>query len=134
MTRKVTPSQNNTPATPPHTPTPTPIPACIQQASRDYCEGQPPHPSAAAAAAALGLELPCEASAAGAQIFEPASDIVSSDLVLCMDKFSAADVLREVRHFGMLIAAVVASLRGASLLWMMLFVVLSFRHWCGFSS
>jgi hypothetical protein len=29
--------------------------------------------------------------------FDPAADIVASDLVLVMDKYTAADVLREVR-------------------------------------
>jgi hypothetical protein len=35
----------------------------------------------------------------GAVQFEPAADIVASDLVLVMDKYTAADVLREVRRF-----------------------------------
>jgi hypothetical protein len=76
----------------------------LLQASRDYCIGQQPHPAAAAvAAAALGTTLsssPTAAAAAaagGAVQFDPAADIVASDVVLVMDKYTAADVLREVR-------------------------------------
>jgi hypothetical protein len=79
------------------------------QASRDYCIGQQPHHAAAAVAeAALGTPLAGTAAAAagsaaaaaagGAVQFNPAADIVASDLVLVMDKYTAADVLREVRH------------------------------------
>jgi hypothetical protein len=73
---------------------------CVQ-ASRDYCIGQQPHPAAAAVAeAALGTPLAGTAAGAagGAVQFNPAADIVASDLVLVMDKYTAADVLREVRH------------------------------------
>eukprot|EP00887_Chlorella_sp_A99_P003002 scaffold9.g3002.t1 len=63
-------------------------------ATRDYCSGEPPHPAAAAAAAALGLELP--ADEVGAQQFDEASDIAANELVVVMDKYTAADVLREV--------------------------------------
>jgi hypothetical protein len=84
------------------------------QATRDYCEGQGAHPAAAAAAARLGISLPqsaqpeaadagaaaasaSQSDASAAFVFEPANDIVAADLVLVMDKFTAADVLREVR-------------------------------------
>ena len=33
-------------------------------------------------------------------MFDPANDIVAADLVLVMDKYTAADVLREVRWAG----------------------------------
>jgi hypothetical protein len=34
-----------------------------------------------------------------ARQFDPEQDIVRADLVLVMDKFTAADVLREVKYF-----------------------------------
>lgn len=66
------------------------------QATRDYCAGDSPNPAAVAAAAAVGADLADLSSAAGAVVFNPADDIVAADLVLVMDKYTAADVLREV--------------------------------------
>lgn len=82
------------------------------RASRDYCIGQQPHPAAdAVAQAALGAPLAAAAAdgaaepaaaAAGAVQFDPAADIVASDLVLVMDKYTAADVLREVSSYDLI--------------------------------
>lgn len=70
--------------------------SCVRlQATRDYCLGEAPDAAAVAAAAALGVQLP-DAETAAAVVFDPANDIVAADLVLVMDKFTAADVLREV--------------------------------------
>ena len=55
--------------------------------------------SDAGAAAVAASSSSCSGSSTssnGAVMFDPVSDIVSSDLVLVMDKFTAADVLREV--------------------------------------
>ena len=41
----------------------------------------------------LQLKLP---EGAGAAVFQPSSDIVNNDVVIIMDKFIAADVLKEV--------------------------------------
>lgn len=93
--------------------------SCLQ-ATRDYCAGQQPDPAAVAATQTLGFSLdpgPAAAAAAavgsggsepvaggssssGVSVFNPLEDIVSSDLVLVMDKYTAADVLREVRVGG----------------------------------
>lgn len=86
----------------------------VLQATRDYCLGDAPTPSAVAAAAALGTQLATAVGAAvgttesnataSATLFDPANDIVAADLVLVMDKYTAADVLREVRAgCGMLV-------------------------------
>ncbi|WIA42862.1 hypothetical protein OEZ86_008786 [Tetradesmus obliquus] len=83
------------------------------RASRDYCIGQQPHPAAdAVAQAALGAPLAgaaadgaaesAAAAAGGAVQFDPAADIVASDLVLVMDKYTAADVLREVSSYDLI--------------------------------
>ena len=98
--------------------------ACVLQASRDYCAGQPPDLAASAAADTLGYSLtppaaaaPAAAAAAeggnkdaaaaadgggGVSVFNPLEDIVAADLVLVMDKYTAADVLREVRAWVVL--------------------------------
>ena len=67
------------------------------QASRDYCLGEQPPSSVQGVMQQLGLPLP---SGQGAQLFECASDLPAADLVLVMDKFTAADVLREVGGWG----------------------------------
>lgn len=64
------------------------------RASRDFCLGEGPDPAAASAAADLGLALP---QGYAVQQFKEAEDIVTADVVLVVDKFVAADVLREVR-------------------------------------
>lgn len=64
------------------------------RASRDYCLGQGPEPPAVRVAQELGWTLP---EGYQARQFEEARDIVEFDVVLVMDKFVAADVLREVR-------------------------------------
>ena len=66
---------------------------CECRATRDFNLGDPADPSAAAVAAELGLQLP---PGYQAQQFKEARDIVDFDVVLVMDKFTAADVLREV--------------------------------------
>ncbi|KAF6259658.1 hypothetical protein COO60DRAFT_989348 [Scenedesmus sp. NREL 46B-D3] len=58
--------------------------------------------AAAAAAAAASNGAGAAASAGGAVQFEPAADIVASDLVLTMDKYTAADVLREVSSYDLI--------------------------------
>ncbi|KAL4447469.1 hypothetical protein ABPG75_004688 [Micractinium tetrahymenae] len=63
------------------------------RASRDYCLGQGPEPAAGQVAAELGWVLP---EAYQAQQFQEARDITEFDMLLVMDKFVAADVLREV--------------------------------------
>lgn len=63
------------------------------RASRDYCEGEGPDPTAASVAAERGWELP---PGYAAQQFKEERDIVFFDMLLAMDKFVAADVLREV--------------------------------------
>lgn len=63
------------------------------RATQAYCVGEGPHEAAAAVAAELGLALPADYAV---QQFEEARDIVDFDVVLVCDKFTAADVLREV--------------------------------------
>ena len=63
------------------------------RATKDYCLGDGPELLAARVASELGLEL---AQGYAAQQFKESRDIVDFDLVLVMDKFTAADVLREV--------------------------------------
>eukprot|EP00879_Flechtneria_rotunda_P006500 GHRR01006832.1.p1 GENE.GHRR01006832.1~~GHRR01006832.1.p1 ORF type:complete len:263 (+),score=136.22 GHRR01006832.1:3-791(+) len=41
-------------------------------------------------------------SNSGAVVFDPANDIVAADLVLVMDKYTAADVLREVSSYDLI--------------------------------
>ncbi|GFR49616.1 hypothetical protein Agub_g11639, partial [Astrephomene gubernaculifera] len=64
--------------------------------TRPYNLGEGPEPAAAAAAAALGLQLPPNHAAS---LFDPAHHLVSYDLILVMDKFTAGDVMREVSSF-----------------------------------
>ncbi len=63
------------------------------QACRDYNIGDPPDPAVVKAAIEIGLALP---EGKVAELFDPSRDIGVYDLVLVMDKFTAADVLREV--------------------------------------
>ncbi len=67
------------------------------QATRDYNIGEGPEASVLAAAHELGLVLP---EGITARLFDHERDIVAYDLVLVMDKFTAADVMREVRVQG----------------------------------
>ena len=60
---------------------------------RDYNVGEPPEPAVLAAAAEEALVIPPDTEA---RQFAPETDIVRADLVLVMDKYTAADVLREV--------------------------------------
>ena len=64
---------------------------------RNYCVGDGPDPNAALVAAELDWELP---RGYMAEQFNEARDIVAYDLVLVVDKFVAADVLREVGLLG----------------------------------
>lgn len=66
--------------------------SCLQ-GTRDYNIGQGPEASVQQAAASLGVSLP----AVQARQFQPEKDIVIFDLVMVMDKYTAADVLKEVR-------------------------------------
>ena len=68
---------------------------CIVQATRDYSIGQPPEAVVAEVATELGIPLP---SGFKARLCNHEQDIVKFDLVLVMDKFSASDFLKEVRH------------------------------------
>lgn len=65
---------------------------CMAAASRDYCLGEPPHPAVAPALLALGLP----AVSAPARLFDDSTDLASHDLIVVFDKYTAADVLREV--------------------------------------
>ena len=65
---------------------------CSAAASRDYNVNDPPEPSAYLAAECLGWTLPEKYTA---RCFRPSSDLARQDLILVMDKFIAADVLRE---------------------------------------
>eukprot|EP00271_Cylindrocystis_brebissonii_P009893 TRINITY_DN2546_c0_g1_i5.p1 TRINITY_DN2546_c0_g1~~TRINITY_DN2546_c0_g1_i5.p1 ORF type:complete len:482 (+),score=69.83 TRINITY_DN2546_c0_g1_i5:255-1700(+) len=69
---------------------------CSSRATRDYNLGEAPDTRALEVAAELQLELP---EGFQAQIFRPASDIVALDVAAVMDKFVAADVLKEVSVF-----------------------------------
>ena len=69
---------------------------CDSRATRDYSVGESPHPAAQAAAAELGLALP---EGLTARVFDGAADIVTHQLVVVMDKYTVADVLREVSVF-----------------------------------
>lgn len=66
---------------------------CESRASKDYNTGDAPDPALQHVAAELELRLP---DGAAARQFDHERDIVAFDLVLVMDKFCAADVLREV--------------------------------------
>lgn len=67
----------------------------LQQATRDYTIGEGPHPSAQVAANGLGLQL---SPTFKASRFDYTDDTVHFDLILVMDKFTAGDVMREVRR------------------------------------
>lgn len=67
--------------------------ACESKGSRDYNVGEGPEQSVIAAAEELSIFLPTNFKA---RKFDHQRDIVEFDLVLVMDKFTAADVLREV--------------------------------------
>ncbi|GLC34835.1 hypothetical protein PLESTB_001169400 [Pleodorina starrii] len=67
--------------------------------TRPYNLGEEPEPAAVAAAEALGLEPP---AGHAARLFDPAVDIVSYDLLLVMDKYTAGDVMREVSSFDLI--------------------------------
>ena len=64
------------------------------QGTREYNVGDAPDVAAQAAAQQMGVELPGDFQA---RQINPEEDIVQFDIVLVMDKFTAADVLREVR-------------------------------------
>ncbi len=69
-------------------------------ACRDYNVGEDVDPAAAAAASAREWAFPQENGAPYAvRLFTPASDLQNQDLILVMDKFTAADVLREASVF-----------------------------------
>lgn len=66
---------------------------CASRGSKDFNIGDPPDKALLAVAAELDLRLP---EGQVARQFDHETDIVSFDLVLVMDKYCAADVLREV--------------------------------------
>lgn len=61
--------------------------------------GEGPEPAAAEIAAELGLSLPPGFSA---RLFDPAADVAAFDLLLTLDKYTAADALREVSSFDLI--------------------------------
>lgn len=63
------------------------------QGTREYNVGDAPDIAAQGAAQQMGIELPADFQA---RQINPERDIVEFDIVLVMDKFTAADVLREV--------------------------------------
>lgn len=65
------------------------------QGSRDYNQGEGPEESVLQAAEDLGIVLP---DGFQARMIDHARDIVVYDLLLAMDKFTSADVLREVNE------------------------------------
>eukprot|EP00884_Botryococcus_braunii_P004546 jgi/Botrbrau1/14092/Bobra.182_3s0038.1 len=67
--------------------------AVESKGTRDYAVGEQPPQRVRQVAEEMGLLLPREA---GARLLDPDRDIVRADLMLVMDKFTAADVLREV--------------------------------------
>mmetsp|Transcript_6353 Transcript_6353/g.18261 ORF Transcript_6353/g.18261 Transcript_6353/m.18261 type:complete len:314 (-) Transcript_6353:410-1351(-) len=67
--------------------------SCESKGSKDYNVGDPPDETLQAVAEELSLRLP---EGHKAQHFDHEADIVAYDLVLVFDKFTAADVLREV--------------------------------------
>ena len=71
---------------------------CAASCSRDYNAGDGADPFAVAAAEHLGLlaDLP---SGYTVRVFDERVDIVQNDLVLVFDKYTAADVLREISVF-----------------------------------
>ncbi|KAK9844195.1 hypothetical protein WJX81_007742 [Elliptochloris bilobata] len=75
---------------------------CEARSTRDYNAGEPPDLAVLAAAGEAGLAIPPDTQA---RQFAPETDIVRADLVLVMDKYTAADVLREVSVFDTINAA-----------------------------
>jgi protein-tyrosine-phosphatase len=69
---------------------------CSAAASRDYCINEPPEASAYLAAECLGWTLSQDCRS---RCFLPSADLAKYDLILVMDKFIAADVLREASVF-----------------------------------
>ncbi|CAM6089932.1 unnamed protein product [Calypogeia fissa] len=67
--------------------------SCASKATRDYNVGEIADPRAVMVAEEYGLELP---EGKVATVFDCSTDIVMSDLVLVMDKFTASDALKEV--------------------------------------
>ena len=66
----------------------------VVQGTRDYSVGEGPDVSVQAAAQTMGLELRQDFKA---QQVDFERDIVKFDVVFVMDKYTAADILREVR-------------------------------------
>jgi protein-tyrosine-phosphatase len=61
--------------------------------TQDYVLDQPPHPTTFSAASSLSLPLPQEYKV---QLFQPEIHADQYDIILTMDEFTLADVLREV--------------------------------------
>jgi protein-tyrosine-phosphatase len=85
-----------------------PVVICEALASRDYCAGRGPSPDAAAVAAARGLADGAFSSSL-ATPFLPATHAVRADLLAVVDRFVAADVLREVTVFDTIAAGETAA-------------------------
>lgn len=66
---------------------------CVLQGTRDYNVGDGADVSVQAAVQQMGLQIPENFQA---RQVNPERDIVCFDVVLVMDKYTAADVLREV--------------------------------------
>ena len=62
------------------------------RASRDYCEGEAAHEAALALAQ---IEGDAKGGRYAAKVLDLHADALDSDLVLCMDKFTAEDVMKE---------------------------------------
>jgi hypothetical protein len=76
---------------------PRPMSAQCLQASRDYNLGEGPELSATTVAAARGWAVPANY---GAEKFDDRKDVILFDLILTMDKYTTADVLREISVGG----------------------------------
>ncbi len=72
---------------------------CVLQGTRDYNVGDGADVSVQAAVQQMGLQIPENFQA---RQINPERDIVCFDVVLVMDKFTAADVLREVSNWSCL--------------------------------
>lgn len=72
---------------------------CQSKATRDYQLGESPHPAALDIIKQLQLEVPPGISA---RLMQPGDDIADFDLILVMDKYTAADVLREVAGYDLI--------------------------------
>lgn len=70
---------------------------CLLQGTRDYNVGDGADVSVQAAVQQMGLQIPENFQA---RQINPERDIVCFDVVLVMDKFTAADVLREVNSWS----------------------------------